>query len=179
MGRAVVVQVVDRRSVADLHARVIDGADQDRVEIAPGQPIVRRDPLTAEPRAHVDDEVAISVVEYPRAELIARVEYVVEHAELLQRAQRVRRLVDADAIDVRLRLDLDDVDLVARVRERRRPAKATDPGANNEDLPLRHQCLLMDARGAPRVGSLDVWRPGPARRAGNPSIIESGIAMLR
>ena len=133
----------------------------------PSPPSVELDVTTRLPRC---------VVELgPQSNSKPTAQHLVEDAERLQRAQRVRRLVDADAVDVRLGLDLDDLDLDAAIGERGARAEPADARADDEDLldvgHGRPQCTLAAAQGlaASRFAS------SASSAGGNASIIESGI----
>ena len=92
----------------------------------------------------------------------------------MQRAQRVRGLDDPDAVDVPLRVLLDNVDVDPRVAQgdgRRKPA---DTAADDQDLlDVAHALGLLEQIG--RAEALSACSACWPATSGKHSIIESGI----
>ena len=142
------------------------------MELPTCEAVVVGDALVAQDRVDADDEVPLGVVEVPAVELVADGEHLVEHTERVQRPQRVAGLVDADAVDLGVALDLDDLDVDAPLRERGRGPQPADPAADDEcPLDRRHQWTLDAAQG--------FSSPRSVASGGEASSMDSGIAVLR
>ena len=142
------------------------------MELAAREAVVVRDALVAQDRVDADDEVPVGVAEVIAVELEADGQHVVEHAQRVEGTQRVARLVDADAVDLGVGLDLDDLDVDAALCERRRGAQPADPAADDQrPLDRRHQWTLDAAQG--------FRSPRSVSSGGAASSMDSGIATLR
>ena len=92
--------------------------------------------------------------------------------ELVQRAQRVPRLNDPDAVDVPGGVLLDDVDVDARPAQRDRRRKTADPASDDENVAnVAHFSSKSSVEWNPAVAASAT----AASTGGQDSIIESGI----
>ena len=84
-------------------------------------------------RGHRTEHVPLAVAEAGPLDRESLGDRLLPQAELVERADRVARLDDPDAVDVPLRVELDDVDPDACLAERDRAREAADPSSDDED----------------------------------------------
>ena len=131
----VLVDGADRDAEADLDAGAFDGPEQDFVQLQAGQGAECRHPVVAEQELVLHDQPSIGI-EQPHAVIAeAGGEDFVEHAERVVDAQRIGGLAEADARDIERRPPLDQHDLDAPPRQRRRSGQSADTAADHENTP--------------------------------------------
>ena len=121
-------------------------------------------------RGHRAQHVALAVVEPRPLDREPLGDRRLPQAELVERADGVPGLDDPDAVDVPLRVELDDVDLDARLAQRDRGREPADPAADDEDsLDGGHQLK------SPVAAFVSSAVSGANSTGGNDSNIEWGI----
>jgi hypothetical protein len=141
---ALVAQVADRRAVLDRHAGFDGAVGEDLVQLGPGDAVHAREPGNRR-SGDVVQQIAADVQQpCPALRCVALPEALVRASYRVERAERVDRLDDPDAVDRRVQVGLDLQDRhaepLAAQRDRRR--QAADTGAHDENFTTFH---LADA----------------------------------
>ena len=145
----VLVDGADRDAEADLDAGAFDRAQQDFVQLQAGQRAKCRHPVIAEQELVLHDQPSIGI-EQPHA-IVAEPggEDFVEHAERVVDAKRIGGLAQADARNIEGRPPLDQHDLDAAPRQRRRSGQSADTAADHENTPnVAHHSSPLPPAGA-------------------------------
>ncbi len=167
-------QARHRDAGADVRTRLERGLLEDPVQRRAGDAVHGRSGCAGREREvrRRAERVAVAVVELVAGHREALLHAGRGQAELAERAQRVAGLDDPDAVDVPLRVDLDDVHGDAAPAERDARAQAADAAADDEDL--------LDRRHR-HSANWPIWVKcsRATSSGGKDSIIESGMWTLR